>query len=507
MRLMKRAFSLIALAASLTVAACGAGTSPAAGAGQSGTAAPGGQAGARPASTTGSPGAAGQAGGRRFATISVQAITVEASPLVTDNNTAGTVTAVTQSQVASQVSGVVSRVFHKQGDHVSTGAAVVQIDDSMLKIAVRNAQSALDNAKINLTMGQQTTTGSEPKLTSQLESAKNALDSAQKNYDSQKAQYDLGGISASALDNVKSQLSQAQANVQAAQLALDQNGTAETQNLAQLKLAVDQASNALEMANLNLQNAAIRAPFDGQIVAVNVTPGMYLSLNSPAFLLVSTDKQINFTEPPTDSPNFKIGDSVVFNVGGKSYPVRITQTPSAPINGVVPMTASVPASVPVSYGTVGTISYKLTIATGPQIPLAALQSQADINYVFTIQNGKAAEAPVTIIAEAGTTAVVQGVKPGDQVILNPPPGLLAGSSVQVVTLPATSGQGAAAAGGQAAAGMQGQGTGRPGQAGAAGGQTATYPAGQRSGAQRTGTGQGGSAPGTPNGQSASGGTP
>ncbi len=202
----------------------------------------------------------GQAGGRRFAAVPVQAVTVLAAPLVTDNDTAGTVTAVTQSQVAAQVAGVVAKVFLKQGDRVTEGTPVVQIDDSTLRLAVRNAQSALDNAKINLATGQQTTTESGPKLTSQLESAQNALTSAQKTYDSQKAQYDLGGISSSTLDNAKSQLEQAQANVSAAQLALDQNAQAETQAIAQLKLSVDQATNALELAQLNLRTRPSAPP-------------------------------------------------------------------------------------------------------------------------------------------------------------------------------------------------------------------------------------------------------
>ena len=497
MKLITRAFLFSALAAFLILAGCS---------GQTGTAtAAGSQPGAAARPATGAQGSAsggaGQAGGRRFATITVQAIIVKSAPLVTDNNTAGTVTAVTQSQVAAQVSGVVARVLHRQGDWVTQGAPVIQIDAAALTLAVHNAQSALDNAKINLTMGQQTTAGSEPKLTSQLESVQNALTSAQKNYDSQKALYDLGGISSSALDIAKSQLGQAQANVQGAQLALDQNSTAETQNIAQLKLAVDQATNQLAIAQLNLQNATIRAPFNGQIAVVNVTPGMYLSLNSPSFLLVSTEKQINFTEPPTDSPNFKVGDSVLFTIGGKSYPVRITQTPSAPINGVVPMTASVPASVSAAYGTVGTISYKLTLGTGPQIPLAALQSRADSNFVFTIQNGKAVEAPVIIVAEAGTTAIVQGVNAGDQVIINPPPGLLAGSTVQVLALPAAQGQ--------ATGTGQGQGTGKAG-GGTPQGQSTTGKAGQGgqgSGGQRTGTGQGSSTGGTSTGKTTGGGTP
>jgi HlyD family secretion protein len=406
----------------------------------------GGQSASRTAALpAGSGQAAGaQTGGRRFATINVQAVTVQSAPLVTDNVTAGTVVPVTQSPVASQVAGVVSKALRKAGDWVKEGALVVQLDDSALILAMRNAQAALENAKINVTMGQQTTTESSPRLTEQLQSAQEALAGAQKNYDSQKALFDLGGISSSQLDTAQSQLQQIQANVEAAKLALDQNQQADTQTTAQLKLAVDQAANQLAIAQLNVQNAAIKAPFSGQIAAVNVTPGMYVSTNTSVFVLVSTDKQINFTVPPVDAPHIKVGDTIQFTVEGKSYPVRVTQNPSAPISGVVPMVAAVPASLPVNYGSVGTITYRLTIATGPQIPIAALQSQANVNYVYTVVNGKTVETPITIVAEAGNTAVVGGVEAGAQVIINPPPGLLSGSTVQVVALPAAQGQGQSA---------------------------------------------------------------
>jgi HlyD family secretion protein len=414
------------------------------------------------AATQASPGARnGSNGGRRFATIPVQAFTVVVSPLVTDNDTAGTVVPVTQSQVAAQVAGVVSAVVRKAGDWVKQGALIVQLEDSALRLAVKNAESALANAKINLTVGQQTVTESNPGLISQLDSAKTAFAAARKNADSQQKLFDLGGISSSQLDSAKSQLQQAQANVQAAQLALDQNQQSDTQSTAQLQLAVDQASTQLEMAQLSLRNAKITAPFAGQIAAINVTPGSYVSLNTSVLTLVSGEKEINFNQPPADAPNFKVGDEVTFTLDGKSYPVKIIQSPSAPINGVVPMVASLPPSVPAPYGAVGTITYRLTLATGPQIPVAALQTRADTTFVYAIVDGKAVEQPITILAEGGTTAVAKGVDAGMQVILNPPPGLLAGSSVQSVVLPAAQGPApgapAAVTPGSGEAGTQGQG--------------------------------------------------
>lgn len=432
---------------------------------------------AKPADPPGqAPAPQGQGGGRRFATIPVQAVTVQRGTLVTDNATSGTVVAVTQSPVAAQVAGVVARVARSPGDWVKQGALVIQLDDSAVKLAVKNAQASLENAKINLSIAQQTATESSPKLSSQLDAAKTALSSAQKNYDSQKKLFDLGGISSSQLDTSQSQLQQAQANVSSAQLALDQNQQAGTQSLAQLRLAVEQSSTQLEIAQLSLRNTSITAPFAGQIAAVNVSPGMAVSLNTSVFVLVSAERQINFTVPPSDAPDFKIGDRVTFTFAGRDYPVRIIQSPSAPINGVVPLVAELPRQVPVSYGAVGTITYKLNLATGLLIPIGALVTRADQNLVYSIADGKAVEQPITLVAESGVTAVVKGLQPGMQIILSPPPGLLAGSTVQAVAAAGqgpsgTPAQGAQGNGGQKDSGQQGSGQRPGGQAPRPGGQT------------------------------------
>jgi hypothetical protein len=77
------------------------------------------------------------------------------------------------------------------------------------------------------------------------------------------------------------------------------------------------------------------------------------------------------------------------------------------------------------------VGYSLNLARGTLIPIAALQTAEDKNYVFTIENGKAVERTVTIIAESGVQAAVSGISGGTQVIVSPQPGLLEGSLVQI----------------------------------------------------------------------------
>jgi len=389
-------------------------------------------------------------GGRAFAAIPVQAVTVMDGVLSSTNTTAGTVVPVTQSSVASQVAGVALRVVHQAGDWVKQGDVVVQLDDSQLRLSYQAAQAAVQNAKIAYEIGQYNSQQSDPKLQLQVQSAQSALASAQKFSDSQKALYSIGGISASQLDTANAQLQAAQANLEAAKTALDQNTKSGTQTLAQLKLAIDQSEVQVQIAQLNLQNAAIRAPFAGQIAAVQVNPGTYVSLNTTVFILVSAERQIGFNVPPSDAPTLQVGTTVRFSYLGRDVPVAVSQAPSAPINGVVPMVAGLPRSMSLPYGAVGTVTYSLSLARGSIVPIGALQVNEDRNFVYGIVDGKAVMKNVTILAESGTSAAVAGIAAGESVIVNAPAGLLAGSLVQPVGGPG-------AGGGQGGAGQPAQG--------------------------------------------------
>jgi multidrug efflux pump subunit AcrA (membrane-fusion protein) len=389
------------------------------------------QAGGDPGKTAASP-----ARGPGIAEIAVQVVPVTIDALVVEHQTSGTVNPVMQSQVAGQVGGIVARVLRRAGDRVEKGDAIVQLDDSQLRLSLRTAQASLEASRINLSTTQDTTAQANPKLDLQVNSAESALSVAQRNYDSKKALFDLGGATGAEMDKAKSDLSMAQANLEAARTAQDQNRKADLQNIAQLKLAVDQAGFAVQQAQLNLEHASIKAPFAGRLVAVKVEEGEFVSQNAPAFIIASQEREVDFSVPPSDAPSLRVGAPVTFILGGKSYALRISQTADVPLNGVVAVTAAVPASMALTYGAVGAVRYSLTLARGALVPTGSLQTSEDRNFVYVVRAGKAEMRQITILTESGSTAVVTGVAAGDMVILNPPPGLLDGSVVKALPAPA-----------------------------------------------------------------------
>jgi len=377
-------------------------------------------------------GAQDRGSGTAASTISVMAKTVSEGSLVVVSEASGTVNPVTQSNVTAQTTGMVLKRLHQAGDWVKAGEAVVKLDDTQLTLQMNDKKAALDNAEVTLATNEDTVRQQNPQLKLQVQSAEAAVASAQKSYDSTAALFKVGGATSSQVDSAQSALQTAQANLHSAQLGLDQNEKADKESLALLRIAVDQAKFAYQEAALNLQYTSIKAPFAGQIVQINVSPGESVTTTTTVFVVSSEEKEIDFSISPADAPHLKMGSKLSFSYQGKQYPIVISQHPAAAINGMVPMVAAVPASFPVAYGAVGAVDYEIDLARGIIISIASIQSQEDRNCVFVLENDKAVQRTITIIAESGVQAAVSGIADGAQIIVSPPPGLLSGSAIKVV---------------------------------------------------------------------------
>jgi len=294
------------------------------------------------------------------------------------------------------VAGIVKSVSHLSGTWVKKDEVVIQLDDSQLKLAVQAAQSGLEAAQVNE------------------EKAKAELKLAQLTLTRDKTLIKKQYIPQSKIDSDST----------AAQTA--------SQALRAAQAAISQSRAQLRQAELNLHHASVRAPFDGQLAAVNVQPGEFVGQNVPVFVLVSPQRQIQFNVPPADASELSPGTRVTFLLSGTPHPAVVSRSPSAPINGVVPMVAKLQSSDTLAYGLVGKVTYKLELGKGEIIPVSAIQTQGNQDYVYIASSGRATTRNVQVVSESGTDAAVSGINPGTEVILNPPPGLVEGSPVKSV---------------------------------------------------------------------------
>lgn len=139
----------------------------------------------------------------------------------------GSIEAVQEAVVSTKVAGRVASVSVENGDAVSAGQTLVQLDASDYQNALTISQANLAKAQAN-------------------------LDSTQDNYQRMKGLYDNGALSARDFENVKTSLSVAQADAAS-------------------------AATAVESAREALQNASISSPISGVAADCSVKIGQYLS--------------------------------------------------------------------------------------------------------------------------------------------------------------------------------------------------------------------------------------
>lgn len=347
--------------------------------------------------------AAGDIASTRDAIFVQSAIATEGD-LTAEHVASGIIVPVTQSNVAARVSGVVKTVYHPAGTWVKRDEVVVKLDDSQLKLSVDSARAALETAGVNV----------------QKAKAQNKLAELTLSRDRSLIKNDL--------------IPQSQLDVDTT------NAVAADEDYHATQAAVDQAQVQLKQAELNLHYALIRAPFAGQLAAVNVNPGEFVGQNTPVFVLASPDREIDFKVPPGDAAALAEGTAVSFDYQGRGHPAYVSQAPSTPINGVVPIVALLRSRAQLlPFGSVGSVSYRLSLARAVIVPISSVQTSGNQDYVFAIEDGKAVERTLTVVAESGTSAAVQGLTPGTRLIVNPPPGLLRGSTVSFAKSGTTNG--------------------------------------------------------------------
>ena len=209
----------------------------------------------------------------------------------------GTINAVTSVQVGSQVSGQIYRLHADFNSKVKNGQLIAEIEPSLFKGALLQAQADLANAKANLAAAK-----------ANLEKAKAAQVQAKADYQRTAGLAKEGVMSQQQLDLAKANADSADAAVSAAQATV-------TQSVAQ----VQQRQAAVEVAQTNLDHCYIYAPIDGTVVnrTVDVGQTVAASLQAPQLFTIAQDltKMLVYTKTDeSDVGQIKVDQPVSFKV-------------------------------------------------------------------------------------------------------------------------------------------------------------------------------------------------
>jgi len=264
---------------------------------------------------------------------------VEKGDIVQVVQATGTINALTTVQVGSQVSGIVAQLSADFNSKVAKGDVIAQIDPSILRTRLLQAEADLDNARANIKAleAQINTQRAEIQATkASVDRAQAQLTEAKLNWDRTVELFKEGVLSESQRDNVKATYDGQLASLRVTEAQHEQSKTRLQQMMAQVDQAKAQQAQrqaAAEAARVDLGHTIIRAPIDGTVIARNVDVGQTVaaSLQAPTLFIIAQDltkMQVYAKTDESDVGKIRVGAMATFRVDSfprDTFRGRVTQ--------------------------------------------------------------------------------------------------------------------------------------------------------------------------------------
>lgn len=325
----------------------------------------------------------------------------------------GTLAAREEVVVSAEVDGRVARLVHDLGDRVPAGEPLIELDQEKLQYRAEAQRAALEQARARYGASGDgdlpplervpavVSTGAQlAEAQQQLERAKNLasrsllprsdLETAQTRFDTAKAAHDAALASA-----------------------------------RQLRADIESQSSSLRLAQRNLRDAVIRAPFDGYVAERLVSQGQYIQTQAPVMRIVRLQPlKITAEVPEKFAPWIQTGRAIAVRVD--AYPAQLftgTVVRIAPAVNLRSRAFAIEGEVPNDDGRLkpGTFA-RVQITTdhvdrAVTIPAAAVQSRYGTNRVFVVQKGQLAGREVVLGDRLGDRVeVAQGLEAGTAIV-------------------------------------------------------------------------------------------
>jgi HlyD family secretion protein len=327
--------------------------------------------------------------------------------------------------VAAQITGTVRRVPVMEGQAVSAGALLVELESAELRATELQSQAALGQAQARLRALQEV---QGPVAAQALRQAQATRDNAHAALLRSQALFQQGFIGQAALDEARKASELAHAQLQASQQQLAATGpTGSARALALADVAGAQAN--AQAAQVRAGYAALHAPVDGLLIARSVEvgdvvqPGKTLMTVSPRGLT-----QLVLQIDEKNLALLALGQQAL--ASADAYASQRFAATLAYINpginastGAVEVKLNVPAP-PAALMQDMTVSVDLEVARRPQVltlPLAAVREpDSTAPWVLRVDGHHLVRRPVRLgLRSGGVAEVIEGLAEGDRVAAAP----------------------------------------------------------------------------------------
>jgi multidrug efflux pump subunit AcrA (membrane-fusion protein) len=326
----------------------------------------------------------------------------------------GTLAAVDEVTVSSEAEGRVSRLLADLGDRVTAGQTLVELDREKPQYNVDQQKAALARA---LAKFGATDPANLPPIekTPDVQKAQAELVQARQAFERAAELNKRQLVPRQTLDDAQAMLQSKQASYDAA-----------LQNAKNLRADIDATGAAARLADRQLRDTMIRAPFDGYVQKRLVNLGEYVKVQSPVMAVVKMDPlKVTAEIPEKMAPWIETAQEVDLRVDAypdKTFTGKISRI--SPAVSAATRAFAFEALVPNRDATLkpGTFA-RVTVRTNKNdrvltLPYAALQYRYGVNRVFVVDNGRLVAHELRVGERIGDRIeIVSGVKAGDPIAM------------------------------------------------------------------------------------------
>ena len=324
----------------------------------------------------------------------------------------GTLAAVDEVTISSEVDGKVSRLLADLGDRVKAGSALIQLDNEKQQYNYDQMKAALARALAQYGAPDPQHLP-EIEKTPDVQKANADLVQAKQSFDRADQLFKRKLVPQQALDDADAAYQSKKASYDSA-----------LQNAKNLRASIQASEASMKLADRQLRDTEIRSPFDGIVEKRLVNLGELVKAQMPVMAVVRVDPLKVVAEIPEKmAPWISAGQPVELHVD--AYPARAftgkvsrispsvnTATRAFPFEALVPNGDTV--LKPGTFARVHIESGKTDEVM--TLPYATMQYRYGVNRVFVIDGDKLAAHELKVGERLGDRIeIVSGVKAGDRV--------------------------------------------------------------------------------------------
>jgi RND family efflux transporter MFP subunit len=329
----------------------------------------------------------------------------------------GTLAADQEVALGFKVNGRMADIHVDLGSSLERGQPIARLDATDFELRVRQADAALQQARVRLGLSAEESDQSvDIESTAIAKEARAEMDAARSRLERAKQLFDKGLLPKADFDTTNSGYKVAEAKYE--------DSLEEVRNRQAL---LAQRRSELEIARQQLADAVLYAPISGMIRQRNASIGQYVAAGTPIVSLVQMHPlRLRTAVPEREARTVRVGQPVRLTVEGSpgTHDGRVARI--SPSFDEANRTLLVETEVPNSSGILRPGAFaraEIVVAAGYRaliVPAASVVTFAGIDRVFAVEDSKASEKRIKVgrRTEQGVE-VLEGVRPGDQIILNP----------------------------------------------------------------------------------------